>query len=113
MNRHKGLSKLLVVLHVVLVTNPFYCYSCFALLLLSWSSLPAFLICYSAALRHMGFFRLVFAFSSVRSFHAVRTAPVITSSLAAASELCVCPLFPHRPATGSKRSGASSLTPAR
>ena len=43
-------------------------------------------ICYSAALRHMGFFRLVFAFLSIRSLHAVRSAPVSTPSLAAMPE---------------------------
>ena len=41
------------------------------------------------------FFRLVFAFSSMRSFHAVRSATVSTSSLAA-RRICVCSIFPSR-----------------
>src|SRR4030088_1119553 len=45
-----------VSLHVVLVTSPSYCYSCFALLLFSWSSLPAFLIFYCAASARRDFF---------------------------------------------------------
>src|SRR5207247_1566000 len=69
-------------------------------------------ICYSAALRHMGFCRLVFAFLSIRSFHAVRTAPVSTSSLAAARRICVCPIFPQPSGIGRKISGASSTNAA-
>src|SRR5437867_6757344 len=56
----------------------------------------------------MGFFRLVFAFLSIRSLHAVRTAPVSTSSLAAARRICVCPIFPQPPGIGKKISRASS-----
>src|SRR3989442_11833802 len=55
-----------------------------------------------------GFFRLVFAFLSIRSFHAVRSAPVSTSSLAASGRICVCPIFPQPPGIGRKISGASS-----
>jgi hypothetical protein len=53
-----------------------------------------------------GFFWLVFAFSSIRSFHAVRSSPVSTSSLAAARRICVCPIFPPPPGIGRKISGA-------
>ena len=53
----------------------------------------------------MGFFRLVFAFLSIRSFHAVRSAPISTSSLAAARRICVCPIFPQPPGIGRKISG--------
>src|SRR5207249_1405642 len=53
----------------------------------------------------MGFCRLVFAFLSIRSFHAVRTAPVSTSSLAAARRICVCPIFPQPSGIGRKISG--------
>src|SRR5207302_5534361 len=57
-------------------------------------------------------FRLVFAFLSIRSFHAVRSAPVSTSSLAAARRICVCPIFPQPPGIGRKISGASSTNAA-
>jgi len=60
----------------------------------------------------MGFCRLVFAFLSIRSFHAVRTAPVSTSSLAAARRICVCPIFPQPSGIGRKISGASSTNAA-
>src|SRR5438552_17357146 len=59
-----------------------------------------------------GFFWLVFAFLSIRSFHAVRSAPVSTSSLAAARRICVCPIFPQPPGIGRKISGASSTNAA-
>ena len=59
-----------------------------------------------------GFFRLVFAFLSIRSLHAVRSAPVSTSSLAAARRICVCPIFPQPPGIGRKISGASSTNAA-
>src|SRR2546425_10129962 len=59
-----------------------------------------------------GFFRLVFAFLSIRSFHPVRSAPVSTSSLAAARRICVCPIFPQPPGIGRKISGASSTNAA-
>src|SRR5438552_1587838 len=49
-----------------------------------------------------------FAFFSARIFHAVRSAPLSTSSLAAASRIWVCPIFPNPPAIGKKISGASS-----
>src|SRR6266542_776271 len=58
------------------------------------------------------FFRLVFAFLSIRNLHAVRTAPVSTSSLAAARRICVCPIFPQPPGIGKKISGASSTNAA-
>src|SRR5207244_12839440 len=58
------------------------------------------------------FFRLVFSFLSIRSFHAVRSAPVSTSSLAAARRICVCPIFPQPPEIGRKISGASSTNAA-
>jgi len=61
-------------------------------------------MCCSAARRHMGLRRLVFAFFSIRSFHAVRSAPVSTSSLAAARRICVCPNFSQPPGIGSKLS---------
>src|SRR5436189_5448713 len=60
----------------------------------------------------MGFFRLVFAFLSIRSVRAVRSAPVSTSSLAAARRICVCPIFPPPPGIGKKISGASSTNAA-
>src|SRR5947207_6902604 len=60
----------------------------------------------------MGFFRLVFAFLSIRSLHAVRSAPVSTSSLAAARRICVYPIFPQPPGIGKKISGASSTNAA-
>src|ERR1700721_4358383 len=50
----------------------------------------------------VGLFGLVFAFFSIRSFHAVRSAPVSTSSLAAARRICVCPIFPQPPEIGKK-----------
>src|SRR5438445_13402843 len=59
-----------------------------------------------------GFFWLVFAFLSIRSFHAVPSAPVSTSSLAAARRICVCPIFPQPPGIGRKISGASSTNAA-
>src|SRR6267143_748314 len=59
-----------------------------------------------------GFFRLVFAFLPIRSFHAVRSAPVSTSSLAAARRICVCPILPQPPGIGRKISGASSTNAA-
>src|SRR5882762_5269871 len=59
-----------------------------------------------------GFFRLVFAFLSIRSLHAVRTAPVSTSLLAAARRICVCPIFPQPPGIGRKISGACSTNAA-
>src|SRR2546425_4158718 len=59
-----------------------------------------------------GFFRLVFAFLSIRSSHAVRSAPVSTSSLAAARRICGCPIFPQPPGIGRKISGASSTNAA-
>ncbi len=40
----------------------------------------------------------------MRSFHAVRSAPVSTSSLAAARRICVCPIFPQPPGIRSKLS---------
>jgi hypothetical protein len=52
-------------------------------------------ICYSAALRYT-FFSFIFVFLSIRGFHAVRSEPVSTSSLAAARRICVCPSFPSR-----------------
>src|SRR5216684_7433006 len=58
------------------------------------------------------FFRLVFAFLSIRSFHTVRSAPVSISSLAAARRICVCPIFPQPPGIGRKISGASSTNAA-
>jgi hypothetical protein len=60
----------------------------------------------------MGFFRLVSAFLSIRSFHAVRSAPVSTCSLAAARRMCVCPIFPQPPGIGRKISGAFSTNAA-
>lgn len=54
----------------------------------------------------------VFAFISTRSFHAVRSAPVSTSSLAAARRICVCPIFPQPLGIGRKISGASSTNAA-
>src|SRR5438046_6110873 len=57
-------------------------------------------------------FPLVFALFSIRSFHAVRSAPVSTSSLAAARRICVCPIFPQPPGIGRKISGASSTNAA-
>jgi len=57
-------------------------------------------------------FRLVFALLSIRSLHAVRSAPVSTSSLAAARRMCVCPIFPQPPGIGRKISGASSTNAA-
>src|SRR5256886_13110413 len=60
----------------------------------------------------LGFCRLVLAFLSTRSFHAVRSAPVSTSSLAAARRICVCPIFPQPPGIGRKISGASSTNAA-
>jgi hypothetical protein len=49
--------------------------------------------------RHCGAGRVppVFAFFSTRSFHAVRSAPVSTSSLAGGRRICVCPTFPQPP----------------
>ena len=41
------------------------------------------------------YFRLVFAFLSMRNSHAVRSALVSTSSLAA-RQIYVCPIFPQR-----------------
>src|ERR1043166_3550362 len=58
------------------------------------------------------FFRLVFAFKSTRSFHAVRSAPVNTSSLAAANRMCVWPILPQPPGIGREISGASSTNAA-
>src|SRR5690242_9473046 len=58
------------------------------------------------------FLRPVFAFLSTRSFHAVRSAPASTSSLAAARRICVCPIFPQPPGIGRKISGASSTNAA-
>src|SRR5438270_6524800 len=43
---------------------------------------------------HGGFFSACLCVS-IRSFHAVRSAPVSTSSLAAARRICVCPIFPQ------------------
>jgi hypothetical protein len=60
----------------------------------------------------MDFGRLVFAFLSIRSFHAVWSAPVSTCSLAAARRICVCPIFPQPPGIGRKISGASSTKAA-
>jgi hypothetical protein len=60
----------------------------------------------------VGLFGLVFAFFSIRSFHAFRSAPVSTSSLAAARRICVCPIFPQPPEIGKKISGASSTNAA-
>src|SRR6516162_9046906 len=60
----------------------------------------------------MRFFRLVSAFLSTRSFHAAWSAPVSTSSLAAARRICVCPIFPQPPGIGRKISGASSTNAA-
>ena len=48
----------------------------------------------------------LFLFLSIRSFHAVRSTPVSTSSLAAARRICVCPIFPQPPGIGGKISGA-------
>ena len=48
-----------------------------------------------------------FAFISTRSFHAARSAPVSTSSSAAARRIWVCPIFPQPPGMGRKISGAS------
>jgi hypothetical protein len=59
----------------------------------------------------MGLFRLVFAFLSIRSFHAIRSAPVSTTSLVA-RRICVCPIFPQPPGIGKKISGASSTNAA-
>jgi hypothetical protein len=49
----------------------------------------------------------VFAFFSMRTFHAVWSAPLSTSSFAAARRICVCPIFPQPPGIGKKISGAS------
>jgi hypothetical protein len=57
-------------------------------------------------------FARVFAFMSTRSFHATCSAPVRTSSLAAAKRICVCPIFPQPPGIGRKMSGASSTNTA-
>jgi hypothetical protein len=54
-----------------------------------------------------GFLRPVFAFLSLRSFHAVRSAPVSISWLAAARRMWVCPIFPQPPGMGRKMPGAS------
>src|SRR5947207_82364 len=48
-----------------------------------------------------GFFWLVFVFLSIRSLHAVRSAPVSASSLAA-RRICVCPIFPSRQESAGK-----------
>ena len=58
------------------------------------------------------FFRAVFTFLSIRSFHAVRSAPVSTSSLAAARRICVCPILPQPPGIGRKIPGTSSTNAA-
>src|SRR5437773_11019349 len=100
-----------VVLYVVLVTSPFYCYSCFALLLLSYSSLPAFLICYSAALRHMGFFsaclRVLINSQSPRRSECTRQCILARRQ----ANLRVSHL-PQPPGIGRKISGASSTNAA-
>src|SRR6516225_6235816 len=57
-------------------------------------------------------FLAVFAFFSIRAFHAVWSAPLSTSSLAAARRICVCPIFPQPPGIGKKISGASSTNAA-
>src|SRR5438552_3982833 len=51
---------------------------------------------------HGVFFRLVFAFLSIRSFHSLRSAPVSTSSLAGARRICLCPIFPSRQESAGK-----------
>src|SRR6266487_477043 len=53
-----------------------------------------------------------FAFFSTRSFHDVRNAPSSTSSLAAASRICVIPILPHPPAMGTNTSGISPTNTA-
>src|SRR5262249_55719148 len=57
-------------------------------------------------------FLFVFAFLSTRSFQAVCRAPVSTSSLAAASRMCVIPIRPQPPGMGRKTSGSSSTNAA-
>ena len=73
---------------------------------------PRFLSVTPAALRHMGLFRLVFAFLSIRSFHIARSAYLSMSALVAARRICVCPIFPQPPGIGKKISGASSTNAA-
>src|SRR5437899_8348482 len=59
-----------------------------------------------------GVFSACLCILTIRSFRAVRSAPVSTSSLAAARRICVCPIFPPPPGIGKKISGASSTNAA-
>src|ERR1700716_2698567 len=60
---------------------------------------------------HGGFFRLVFAFLSIRRLHAVRSAPVSTSSLAGARRICCVPSFNNRQESAGKSRVPPPQTP--
>src|SRR5947207_11906467 len=81
-----------------------FMFRAFVALIVVASRVPYLLL--RCALPHGGFFRLVFAFLSILSLHAVRSAPASTSSLAAARRICLCPIFPQPPETGSNISRA-------
>ena len=64
---------------------------------------PRFLCAAPLRAATWGLCRLVFAFFSIHNFHAVRSATVSPSSLAA-RRICVCSIFPQPPGIGSKLS---------